>query len=49
VAVAFALALAAFGAASVTASPELGGVLAALSAAAIGAAGILYAWREPGA
>jgi hypothetical protein len=49
VAVAIALTLAAFVAASFTASPELGGVLAALSAAAIAAAGILYAWREPGA
>jgi len=29
--------------------PDLASVLAALGALAIGAAGFMYAWREPGA
>jgi hypothetical protein len=41
--------LAAFVLDSTTATPRLGGVIAALAAAAIGGAGILYAWRQPGA
>jgi hypothetical protein len=41
--------LAAFGLASTSAAPDLGSVLAAISAAAIAGAGILYAWRQPGA
>jgi len=41
--------LAAFVAAAVTTRPGLSSMLAAISAAAIAGAGILYAWREPGA
>jgi hypothetical protein len=41
--------LAAFVLDSTTATPGLGGVIAALAAAAIAGAGILYAWRQPGA
>jgi hypothetical protein len=40
--------LVAFAFAAVTVLPSLGSVVAALAAAAIAGAGILYAWREPG-
>src|SRR5207244_12098454 len=41
--------LAAFVVAGITVRPDLASVLAALGALAIGAAGFMYAWREPGA
>jgi hypothetical protein len=49
VGVALLLLIAAFVAGSIAAAPHAGSVLAALSAAAIAGAGILYAWREPAA
>ena len=41
--------LAAFLVAITTVRPELASVLAAVAVLAIGAAGFMYAWREPGA
>jgi len=41
--------LAAFVVAVTTVRPDLASVLAAVAAVAIGAAGFMYAWREPGA
>jgi len=41
--------LAAFVVAGITVRPDLASVLAELAALAIGAAGFMYDWREPGA